>query len=157
MSRGLSDSKLIARLIDAVIKESARSKSKSDAVVQEHESASARITIRLRPADAVAIVRRAAARELRPATYLALLVHAHVAGEPHIPRAEVQELKRAVASLSAVGRNLNQLVVAAHRGRGVDAETRTLLRPIVLGVEKVRQAVRAHAAGNLVSWSIPDA
>jgi predicted DNA binding CopG/RHH family protein len=157
MSRGRSDSRLVAELIHAVLKESTRSKSESHGAGHERDPASARITMRLRPADAMAIARRAAARELRPATYLALLVHAHVADAPSIPRAEIRELKRAVASLSAVGRNLNQLILVAHRDRVVDADTRALLKPLALGVEQVRQAVRAHALGNLVSWSIPDA
>lgn len=150
--RGLSCSKLLLLLIDCALTDNPSTDVDATATTREVASASQRITIRLRPEDAGAIARRAAHRSMKPATYLAVLVRAHAAANPPMPRSEIEELKRAVAALSAVGRNLNQLVQAAHRGHGVDAETRRLLTPIVGGVEKVRQAVKAHAAANLASW-----
>ena len=152
IDRGLSHSKLLLLLIDSALKDNTSTSVEVPLAAREAEPASQRVTIRLRSGDAEAIAQRAVQREMRAATYLAGLVRAHVASRPPLPRAEIEELKRAVASLSAVGRNLNQLVHLAHCGQGVDASTRRLLNPIVMGVERVWQAVKAHVVGNLESW-----
>ena len=114
----MSHSKLLLLLIDSALEDNTSTSVDAPLAAREVEPASQRVTIRLRPGDAEAIAQRAALREMRTATYLAGLVRAHVASRPPLPRAEIDELKRAVASLSAVERNLNQRVHLAHCGQG---------------------------------------
>jgi hypothetical protein len=69
-----------------------------------------RITIRLRPGDGKSITRRAAQRGMKPSTYLAALVRAHVAVNPPLTANELAALKQSVAVLAGVGRLLAQAI-----------------------------------------------
>lgn len=151
----MSDSKLLALLIKQTQVASASSPA-SMPMVDLDVRGSRRLTIRLQPGDAEKVHVCARSRGLRPATYLACLVHSHVAAAPSVPAPELAELRRAVAALTAIGRNFNQLVKAAHEGRGIDANTRRLLPPLIDGIEQVRQAVKGYTRANLSSWSARD-
>jgi hypothetical protein len=62
-----------------------------------------RITIRLRPGDLRAIAIRAAARRMKPSTYVAALVRAHVARNPPLAVAELEAFKKALIILAGCG------------------------------------------------------
>jgi hypothetical protein len=148
---GQSDSKLLTLLIDHTLRESALSAANPPLQVVLGR-ATERLTVRLRPKDAERVHQRAQSRGMRSATYLAYLIHAHVTAAPSVPVAEIAELKRAVASLTAIGRNLNQLVKASHQGQGIDAHLRRLLPPLIGGIEQVHRAVKDYTRANLSSW-----
>jgi len=81
------------------------------------ESASDRITIRLRPGDRQTIAERARRRSTKASTYIAALVRAHVASNPPLTADELTAFKQAVAVLAGYGR-LMALVAKGHGGPG---------------------------------------
>jgi hypothetical protein len=101
---GMSESRLaliaIREFLDAKI--GAQAPSESDPT-GEQVRASDRITIRLRPGDGAAIVRRALERGVKPATYLAAMARAHVAASPPLLAEELATLKHSLAILCGLG------------------------------------------------------
>lgn len=78
----------------------------------------ARLYVRLHPEDQLLLMERAAARQMPAATYVSVLVRAHLRDLAPLPKAELMALKRSVAELGAIGRNLNQLTRLAHHQPG---------------------------------------
>jgi hypothetical protein len=81
------------------------------------ESASDRITIRLRPGDRQTIAERARQRSTKASTYIAALVRAHVASNPPLTADELTAFKQAVAVLAGYGRLL-ALAAKGHAAPG---------------------------------------
>ena len=113
-----------------------------------------RFCVRLRPDDRRLLIERAAARGMAPATYVSVLVRAHLHELSPLPEAELRGLTRSVAELSVIGRNLNQIVLAINR-----AQTTTLPgRHEVLAMLKVCTALRDYTTGlikvNTESWKV---
>ena len=50
------------------------------------------------------------------ATYVSVLVRAHLRQLTPLPEEELRALNRVVAELGAIGRNLNQMARATHQG-----------------------------------------
>ena len=69
----------------------------------DHVAASDRITIRLRPGDGLAVIRRATERGMKPSTYISALVRAHITADPPIPTTEVSALKTSLGVLAGLG------------------------------------------------------
>lgn len=107
-----------------------------------------RITIRLRPGDGESIARRAAQRGMKPSTYLAALVRAHVAVNPPLTANELAALKQSVAALAGVGRLLAQ-AVRLPSSPGIAREELQRTRAAVAALEQ-----RTHdlARVALISW-----
>jgi hypothetical protein len=82
----------------------------------EPERPTARLSLRLPREDRQRLVDRAAARGMASATYVTHLVRSHLRSHAPLPKLELTALKRAVAELGAIGRNLNQLARAANTG-----------------------------------------
>jgi hypothetical protein len=111
-----------------------------------------RLSLRLQAADRLLLKERASARGLREATYLAMLVRAHVRALTPLPTQELRALQSTVAELRAIGRNLNQIARSVNEGRAKD---RTLLVDAVTLIpvcERVRDHVKAFIKTNLMSW-----
>jgi hypothetical protein len=66
-----------------------------------------RTCVRLHPDDKLVLVERAAARQMAVATYISVLVRAHLRDLSPLPKAELMALKQSVAELGAIRRNLN--------------------------------------------------
>jgi hypothetical protein len=90
-----------------------------------------RTCVRLHPDDKLVLVERAAARQMAVATYISVLVRAHLRNLYPLPKAELMALKQSVAELGAIGRNLNQLTRLALQS--MDGPRWEILRAI-LGV-----------------------
>lgn len=114
----------------------------------------ARLCVRLHPEDQLLLTERAAARQMPAATYVSVLVRAHLRRLSPLPKEELMVLKRSVAELSAIGRNLNQLARLAHQRPDLAG----LGREHVQMMLKVCEAMRAHTKGlikaNLRSWGV---
>ena len=102
---------LIDRAVDVVCEPGAESVRK----IQE-ETRAERLYVRLYPDDRLLLAERATARGMPAATYLAVLARSHLRNLAPLPEAERKAFERAVADLSAIGRNLNQ--IARHLNRG---------------------------------------
>src|SRR5580658_5968615 len=75
-----------------------------------------RLTVRLRRGDRLLLHERAAARGMASATYVSVLVRAHLRDLTRLPKEELLALKRAVGVLGAIGRNLNKITRAVNQG-----------------------------------------
>ena len=111
-----------------------------------------RLTVRLRPDDQVLLRERAAARGLPAATYVSVLTRAHLRALTPLPKEELLALKRCVSELSAIGRNLNQIALAANQGQRVAGPGANDLRAILKVCEALRDYVKALLVANIESW-----
>jgi hypothetical protein len=74
-----------------------------------------------------------------------------------LPDAELRAIRQSTRELAAIGRNLNQIALAAHQG-GFGAEvTQGNLLGLLKACEALRQHIRAYASTNLASWESGDA
>lgn len=156
-SRGMSETALLAVLVDHVLE--TNPESASPAPADDEGPSTERLTLRLRPGDRPLLEARAAARGMKPSSYVVALTRAHVRSHAPLPSAELNALKVAVGELSAVGRTLNQLARAANPGAGpggVEGLAETLDEAMGR-VDEVRREVAALVRVNLVSWEAGDA
>lgn len=149
-SRGMDESKLLTLMIDRVLMQNAASA--AEGTVSASDSARVRVTIRLRVGDGVRLAERAGARGMKPATYLGALARAHLRGNPSLPMRELAQLKRAVAELSACGRNLNQIARAANEGKGLSPSLLTELQGVQAVIAQLRDGTTELVKANLISW-----
>jgi len=113
-----------------------------------------RIYVRLRHDDRIILQERATARGMPSATYAAALLRSHLRNLPPLPTAELTALKRAVAEINAVGRNLNQIAEAANRGDRVSGPSREDLRALIRVCEALRNHVKDLLKTNQRSWTV---
>lgn len=149
--RGVSESALLKDLLELTL---------GGSVMPEPDGADpvarggrrARLYVRLRPDDQLLVRERAAARRMAPATYVSVLVRAHLRQLAPLPADELRALNRVVAELGAIGRNLNQVAQAIHQAA---AEPR---RADVMAMIKVCGALRDHIKtlhkANALSWKV---
>lgn len=111
-----------------------------------------RLYVRLRREDRLLLHERAAARGMASATYVSVLLRAHLRALTPLPKDELAALKEVVGELGAIGRNLTQITRAVDQGGRVIGPGREELRAIL----KVCEALRDHTKGlirtNTASW-----
>ncbi|MBV6417177.1 MAG: hypothetical protein CMLOHMNK_01816 [Steroidobacteraceae bacterium] len=110
-----------------------------------------RVCIRVRPEDRPMLRDRAAARGMASATYVSILLRSHLRHLTPLPKEELQVLKRAVAELGAVGRNLNQIARAATAGR-VTGPAKEEIRVVLKICEVLRDHTKGLIRKNVESW-----
>lgn len=112
----------------------------------------ARVFVRLRAEDHVLLRERAGTREMATATYASIVLRTHLRGVALIPDRELLELKRAVAELGAIGRNLNQIArVANQSGRLAGPSSQDLLA-LLRACSGLRDHVKELIRVNTASW-----
>jgi Bacterial mobilisation protein (MobC) len=109
------------------------------------------VYVRLRDEDRLLLQARAAARGLRPATYLSVLTRAHLRSLTPLPKDELLALKGCIAELAAIGRNLNQIARAANQGGRVGPMRDDLLAFLRL-CEAMRDNIKRLLKANVTSW-----
>jgi hypothetical protein len=108
----------------------------------------------LRPDDQLLLAERAAARGMAAATYVSVLVRAHLRSLVPLPQEELLALKRSVAELGAIGRNLNQIARAANQGAAgavLGLERAFMMLKVC---EAMRDRVKALIKANTISWQV---
>jgi hypothetical protein len=100
---------------------------------------------------------RAARRGLASATYVSMLVRAHLRGVSPLPDRELAELRHAAGALGAVGRNLNQIARVAHQTGRVEGLTTADLREMLAAFEELRVHFKGLIEANIASWETDDA
>jgi hypothetical protein len=148
----LSDSALLKRLVDLMLRSTDPAAHEASAIADLEAVRSTRLTVRLRPDDESLLRARAAARTMAPATYLSVLTRAHLRSLAPLPKEELQALKRSVSELGSMGRNLNQIARATNQGDRVVAPGREDLRAMLRICEALRDHVKGLVAANLKSW-----
>ena len=90
---------------------------------------------------------------MRPATYASILLRSHLRQLTPLPKDELPALKRSIAELGSIGRNINQIARAANVGGrmpdSVGAESRAMLKICVA----LRDNTKALVKANLASWA----
>ena len=88
------------------------------------------------------------------ATYVSVLVRAHLRGLAPLPQEELLALKRSVAELGAIGRNLNQIARAANQGASGAALGLERVYMMLKVCEAMRHHVKALIKANTISWQV---
>jgi predicted DNA binding CopG/RHH family protein len=147
----ITESALVRQLLQVMLRRSAMEGfPKLDAL--ENASRDTRLSIRLAPDDRTLLLARATARGMASATYISVLVRSHLRVLAPLPREELSALKRSVAELGAIGRNLNQIARAANQGAKPTGPGREDLKAMLRVAEGLRDHVKALIRANQISW-----
>lgn len=149
--QSLSESALLKRTVELMIQMSA-GQGVALPLDEGKLNRRARLYVRLRPEDHVALRERAAGRGMATATYVSMLLRAHVRAIPPLPDRELAELKRIVAGLGMIGRNLNQIARVANQTGRVTGPSAADLRGILSACEALREHIKSLVKTNAASW-----
>jgi hypothetical protein len=149
---GRTESALLKELLGVMLR-SAGNEVLSEPRLDEGGIRQARLTVRLQPSDHVLLRDRAAARAMPTATYVSVLVRAHLRSLTPLPKDELLALKRSIAELAAIGRNINQIAKVANEGGGFPGSVRQEFRAMLTICEALRDNTKALLKANLRSWS----
>jgi len=111
-----------------------------------------RLYIRLLPEDRRLLQERAAARQMAPATYVAILVRAHLRDLSPLPKDELAALKDVVAKLGAFGRYLHALVRTANQGAIPPDSMNVSFHGMLRICKALHDHVKAVVKANAMSW-----
>jgi len=128
------------------------SRSESRSRQEAHYRRSGRVYVRLRKDDEQLLHARAAARGMRPATYISILTRAHLRQLAPLPKDELLALRRCIGELAAIGRNINQIARAANDGGRLPGSAREEFRAMLKVCEALRDSTKALLKANLTSW-----
>ena len=147
----ITESALVRQLLEVMLRLSAKEGfPKLDAL--EKVSRDARLSIRLATEDRLLLSERATVRGMPSATYVSVLVRSHLRNLAPLPREELLALKRSVAELGAIGRNLNQIARAANQGGKAAGPGRDDLKAMLRVAEGLRDHVKSLVKANQLSW-----
>lgn len=147
--RDVSESALLKHLVELTLQAANPEENPVTAAARR----ATRISIRLRPDDQLLLQERARSRGMPAATYVSVLVRAHLRSLSPLPKEELLALRRAVSELGAAGRNLNQLARAANQGERVVGPSRDDLRALLKACESLRDHVKELLVANVRSWA----
>jgi len=149
-AQGLSESALLRRLVVASIP---RTHAADDSICPVKPLPEGwRISVRLRAGDLLLLRERALARELPVSTYVSLLVGRHLRSVAPLPAAELAALKRSLAEVGAIGRNLNQIARAANAQQWPNGPDLFYLSRLYKLVAAMRDDFKGLLKANLASW-----
>jgi len=134
--------------VDGILNEGLRNGQRPDAA----GTARKRLYVRLRHDDRLILQERAAGRRMPASTYVAVLVRAHLRGLAPLPREELSALKRSIAELGSLGRNLNQIARVAHQTGHITGPGRDDLRSMLKICEAMREHIKALVRANVATW-----
>ena len=147
----VTESVLLKRLLDSMM--GGLRDSDADVLRSQHRRLrGARLSVRLRPEDQLLLAERARARQMASATYVSVLVRVHLRTLSPLPEAELVALKRSIAELGAIGRNINQLARYAHQTTDVSGVTRQQLMSILKVCVALRDHTKDLIKANAHSW-----
>jgi hypothetical protein len=110
------------------------------------------ILVRLRSEDRLLLDARAEARGMRSATYVSVLIRSHLRTLAPLPKDELLALKRSIAELATIGRNINQIAKAVNKGGIAPGSVREEFRAMLKICEALRDNTKALLKANEVSW-----
>jgi hypothetical protein len=148
---GITESVLVKQILGSVLRTSALDDMPTSPT-EGIRNREARLTVRLSLEDLRLLKARAEGRSLAWGTYAAVVLRFHLRQVVPLPKEELLALKRGVAELSAIGRNLNQIAQAASRGERVSLPG----RPETIAMLKIAGALRDHikalVKANTAAW-----
>jgi Bacterial mobilisation protein (MobC) len=110
------------------------------------------ILVRLRGEDRLLMDARAEARGMRSATYVSVLVRSHLRRLAPLPKDELLALKRSIAELATIGRNINQIAKAVNKGCVAPGSVREEFRAMLKICEALRDNTKSLLKANEISW-----
>jgi hypothetical protein len=110
------------------------------------------ILVRLRREDRLLVDARAEARGMRLATYTSVLIRSHLRQLAPLPKEELLALKRSIAELATIGRNINQITKAINEGGRAPGSVREEFRAMLKICEALRDNTKALLMANETSW-----
>ena len=146
----ITESALVRQLLETLVRTSTAESASAES--ERSASRGERMSIRLSSNDRRLLRDRASARGMPSATYVAVLVRSHLRKVIPLPTEELAALKRSIAELGAIGRNLNQIAAALNAGGRSQAFSRhhvELMLKIAVGL---RDHVKALLIANETSW-----
>lgn len=149
----ITESALVKQLLEVVLRTSAL----ADPPVVENPgkpNRDSRLYVRLDPEDRLLLSNRANARRMASATYVSVLVRAHLRNLSPLPKEELLALKRAIAELGAIGRNLNQMARALNNGYSLVSPGSKELRAMLQVAQALRDNVKGLLKANAHSWEV---
>jgi hypothetical protein len=149
--RRITESALVRQLIEATVQMATVSEA-TDGVGPTKVVRDARLYVRLAPEDRILLSGKATARGMPSATYVSVLVRSHLRNLAPLPKEELLALKRSVAELGAIGRNLNQIARATNLGAKPAGPGREDLKSMLRVAEGLRDHVKALLRANQISW-----
>jgi hypothetical protein len=124
-----------------------------EGAARQADGSGKRVHVRLREEDRLLLEARAAARGMRPATYLSVLTRAHLRALTPLPKEELLALKRSIGELASIGRSINQIAKAANEGGRLPSSVREEFRAMLKVCEALRDNTKAILKANETSWS----
>jgi len=110
--------------------------------------------VHLTAEDRLLLDARAEGRGMRPATYASVLLRAHLRQLTPLPKDELLALKRSIAELGAIGRNIkNQIARAVSGGGKLPGSMRVEFSAMLRICEAMRDNIKAILKANLASWA----
>lgn len=89
---------------------------------------------------------------MRPATYAAVLLRAHLRKLAPLGKDEVLALKHSIRELAAIGRNINQIARVANEGGRLPGSAREEFRAMLKVCEALRDNTKGLLKANLAAW-----
>lgn len=151
-AQGLSESAFLRRLLEKVV---LADRAPDDELITRVEDvpSACRVSVRLRPDDLLFLRERARARGLPTSTYISYLVRSHLRAQAPLPHEELAALKRSVAEIGAIGRNINQIARAVNQQQWPSGPDRKVLSEMILVLTGMRAHIKALINANLASWA----
>ncbi len=89
---------------------------------------------------------------MRPATYASVLLRSHLRQLAPLPKDELLTLKRSIAELGSIGRNINQSAKVVTGGGEVPGSLRSEFWAMLTVCSALRDHTKALLKANLASW-----
>jgi hypothetical protein len=155
----LTESALLKRMLDLMLQAAGAAVVGDAAAVAAdgRQARRARLYVRLTRGDRQLLQARSAARCLAPATYASILLRAHLRALTPLPEAELRAIRQSTRELAAIGRNLNQIAHATHRGIAGAGVSQGSLLNLLKACEALSDHIRGYVSTNLASWGSGDA
>ena len=150
-AQGLSESALLRRLLENIV---VPERAPDDVAVTRVEElpSSCRVSVRLRADDLLLLRERARARRLPTSTYISYLVRSHLRAQAPLPHEELAALKRSVAEIGAIGRNVNQIARAVNQQQWPSGPDAKVLLEMIRVLTEMHTRIKALVNANLASW-----
>lgn len=148
---GLTESALLKTLIDRAIEVTPPPVGEEPLALRQAARAE-RLYVRLYRDDRRLLAERAAARGMPSATYLAVLARAHLRHLNPLPEADRRLFAQGVATLSAIGRNLNQIARRVNQGEAPNGPRREDLAIFLKTCTALIGYLKSTLKTNQASW-----
>ena len=109
--------------------------------------------VRLTVEDRLLLDARADARGMRPATCASVLLRSHLRSRAPLPKDEILALKRSIAGLGSIGRNINQIARAVSGGGEVPGSLQSEFWAMLKVCSPLRDNTKALLSANLTGWA----